>query len=114
MLAMDKNGKPVHLFTPAQYRVLKSAQIPNVISNDVFLTDSAPSNCEYCGSMLPTGTYKCPNCGAPISRRKRVEIIELLDDVPIQIVTEEDYLAMFGPNGERSAGWHKSDQPDLP
>ena len=110
MLTKDENGNPIHVFTPDQYRVIKAQQIPNVLSTDSILDNSAPTNCEYCGSMLPTGTYKCPNCGAPISRRKRIKMVELLDGIPIQIVREEDYSDMFGPDGERSAGWKKENE----
>lgn len=35
------------------------------------LKKDEPVNCEYCNSVLPAGTTKCPNCSASIKKSKK-------------------------------------------
>ena len=87
----DANGKEVYVFTPNEYEVVKRC-LCKFNKYSMRPVVSTTSECEYCGTRVASETLNCPNCGAPIRKRERVETIDYLDGLPVYVVTEEQKL----------------------
>lgn len=92
MLVKDDNGKDLYIFTSAQYRTIKMNQAyPHLVLHNTEPVYSRPHQCEYCGSIIPDGAINCRNCGAPVPFQGRMKFIEMLNGVPVKVVSEEEY-----------------------